>query len=81
MGSRSTPPNQAAIHNIWQYPKMSLTLPILVIGIEPRDYAPIKKCYNRALVTLQANVPGATLIPFNDRMREQPSDESTEEEE
>lgn len=28
--------------------KMSLTLPILVIGIEPTDYSGIKSCYDRA---------------------------------
>ena len=31
--------------------KMSLTLPIWVIGVEPDDYAPIKDCYDQAAKT------------------------------
>lgn len=58
--------------------KMSLTLPILVMGIEPADYQPIRECYNRAFQTLQAREPGAVLIPFEERVQEVPAEKESE---
>lgn len=56
--------------------KMSLTLPILVIGVEPMDYGPIRTCYNQAADAFLADraVKGEKLvaISFEDRIHEQP---------
>ncbi|MCP3685560.1 MAG: hypothetical protein GY861_23160 [bacterium] len=49
--------------------KMSLTLPILVIGIEPDDFKPIKKVYDRAFEVLKKNkTKPVAKIPFEDRV-------------
>lgn len=56
--------------------KMSLTLPILVIGVEPRDYSPIQDCYEtatenwRALQESHGNA-NASVVPFSARIRQQ----------
>ncbi len=54
--------------------KMSLTLPIWVIGIEPENYAPVRECYEEAAanyVNSQAAVGRAvTAIPFDTRLIE-----------
>ncbi len=62
--------------------KMSLTLPILVIGVEPVDYAPIRNCYNRAaeLFVHDRADKGERIIAisFEDRIHEEPPDEEKE---
>jgi hypothetical protein len=62
--------------------KMSLTLPILVIGVEPIDYSPIRACYKRAAEVLiakhAAEGKAVSAISFEDRIREQPPPEETE---
>lgn len=62
--------------------KMSLTLPILVIGIEPTDFAPIRACYDAAAKAFEADQRaerGVIIpIPFEARMAEEPAaDEET----
>lgn len=56
--------------------KMSLTLPILVIGVEPMDFRHIEHCYNEAAVTLREHLAkdrkSMQLIPFKDRLAEHP---------
>ena len=56
--------------------KMSLTLPILVIGIEPADLSPIRESYELAAKNFVADrkVSGGPveIIPFEQRIREQP---------
>jgi hypothetical protein len=54
--------------------KMSLTLPIWVIGIEPDDYGPVRDCYETAAASLAAS-SGAQVIPFDTRLVEVPEDE------
>jgi hypothetical protein len=60
--------------------KMSLTLPILVIGIEPVDYSLIKKCYEDAgknLVKIkQSKGEAISIIPFDARIIDEPSQEA-----
>ncbi len=64
--------------------KMSLTLPILVIGIEPDDYGLVRQCYERAGETFaldrqQAGV-SVQVVPFDTRLLETPEAEVTEDE-
>jgi len=51
--------------------KMSLTLPILVVGIEPKNYSEIEKCYNRAATKYveSKQSEGKTIIPIPFRER------------
>ncbi len=56
--------------------KMSLTLPIWVIGIEPDDYSAIQACYEAAALALDTDRrakghPGIVMIPFNQRLTEE----------
>ena len=58
--------------------KMSLTLPILVIGIEPTSFLGIKRCYEIAARTAARNEAAKgkqiVAIPFADRVAAEPSD-------
>jgi hypothetical protein len=59
--------------------KMSLTLPIWVIGVEPNDYTPIRKCYDTAAKTWSDRNGGKTVtIPFDERIVEEPGEEEAE---
>lgn len=57
--------------------KMSLTLPIWVVGIEPLDYEPIRECYERAASNfISAQVQqgqNVVRIPFDTRLIEEPA--------
>ena len=59
--------------------KMSLTLPIWVIGVEPEDYSPLRDCYERAADNFRAAKHKAgeavVTIPFDARLLEEPRDE------
>jgi len=56
--------------------KMSLTLPILVIGLEPKDYTPIKECYNKAGDCLREEKgQEISITPFESHVEEEPSEE------
>lgn len=59
--------------------KMSLTLPIWVIGVEPGSYAPLRVCYDQAATNFIAHRRrvGETVvaIPFNERLIEEPHEE------
>jgi hypothetical protein len=61
--------------------KMSLTLPVLVIGIEPDDYAPIHTAYEQAFRTLQLEKKrtGGTvaMIPYSERLQMVDEDEGS----
>jgi len=61
--------------------KMSLTLPIWVIGIEPDDWVPVRDCYEKAAGTFeQARLQAGQQIgriPFDTRLAEVPSDEES----
>jgi hypothetical protein len=56
--------------------KMSLTLPIWVIGIEPVDYGPVRDCYKQAAANFVAARKkageAAVAIPFSQRLAEEP---------
>jgi hypothetical protein len=69
--------------------KMSLTLPIMVLGVEPEDYSPLKARYNQAFEALverervKASKEGHKpkeweLIPFDSRLAEPPAEEEQE---
>jgi len=55
--------------------KMSLTLPIWVIGIEPDDFDPIRECYEAAaeafISSQKVSNPEISAIPFEQRVREE----------
>lgn len=57
--------------------KMSLTLPIWVIGIEPVDYGPVRDCYAQAATNFVAARKKAgeivVTIPFRQRLAEEPA--------
>lgn len=59
--------------------KMSLTLPILVIGIEPINYTNIREIYNEAASHFQQRMKEAgseiCVIPFENRIEEEIHDE------
>jgi len=61
--------------------KMSLTLPIWVIGVEPESYTAIRACYEQAANAFAAARDGAgqpiSTLPFNARLAEPPSQEGT----
>lgn len=61
--------------------KMSLTLPIWVIGVEPDDYGPIEECYESAGEHYAAARAAAgnpvIVIPFGQRLTEPPTEEAT----
>jgi len=58
--------------------KMSLTLPILVIGLEPNDYRPIFAAYDRAFERLKEDRNGdAFKIPATKRVKEEPPPEDS----
>lgn len=56
--------------------KMSLTLPIWVLGIEPQDYSPVEQCYAEAAENFRRDRAGRgetiVPIPYSDRIREEP---------
>lgn len=54
--------------------KMSLTLPILVVGLEPDDYAPIQQRYEEAAQFLVGSKPdeNVVIVPFATRLIEEP---------
>lgn len=56
--------------------KMSLTLPIWVVGVEPQDYTPIQVCYDRATAVFvrkeAAKGKQIVPIPFEQRIAELP---------
>jgi hypothetical protein len=53
--------------------KMSLTIPILVIGVEPDDYQPVRQCYERAASRfLESDQTRASVIPYDQRIAEEP---------
>ena len=56
--------------------KMSLTLPIWVIGVEPVDYGPVRDCYEQAATNFVAARKEAgeavVAIPFHQRLAEEP---------
>ena len=62
--------------------KMSLTLPILVLGIEPTDFAAARSCYDAAAATFAAAQKAAgkliVPVPFAERVVEEPSEEGEE---
>lgn len=51
--------------------KMSLTLPILVIGVVPDDWSKVKACYEDAgrELTVQRKGKATSIIPFEERVR------------
>ncbi len=57
--------------------KMSLTLPILVIGLEPADFSEIRDCYKRAAKTAMKHeaAKGKEIVPisFGGRIHEEPT--------
>ena len=59
--------------------KMSLTLPIWVIGVEPVDYGPVRDCYEQAAANFVAAKKKAgevaVAIPFVQRLAEEPAAE------
>lgn len=60
--------------------KMSLTLPIWVIGIEPDDFKPVRVCYEAAadaFITAQDKdgLP-VEAVPFDQRIHEEPPEDS-----
>jgi hypothetical protein len=62
--------------------KMSLTLPILVIGVEPEDYRVVRECYELAAHQFPAeDKTNARAIPYDQRIAEEPllEDEETQE--
>lgn len=62
--------------------KMSLTLPIWVIGVEPEDYGPVRACYEKAannLVTAKRRANQVVVpIPFGERVVEESAIEEDE---
>lgn len=58
--------------------RMSLTVPILVIGLEPDDFRPIRARYNEAgtalLSKMKAAGKSAEIMPFDRRIREAPAE-------
>lgn len=58
--------------------KMSLTLPISVIGIEPDDFEPVRECYEAAadafIAAQTREGRSVEAIPFDQRIHEEPSD-------
>lgn len=54
--------------------KMSLTLPILVVGVGPSDFAPVRQCYEEAAANWidlkRQEGKAATTIPFERRLGE-----------
>ena len=56
--------------------KMSLTLPIWVIGVEPVDYGPVRDCYKQAAANFVAEKKKdgepVVAIPFDQRLAEEP---------
>lgn len=62
--------------------KMSLTLPIWVIGIEPDDYTPIKECYDEAaseyVKAQEAKGLSVSTVPFEIQVEEEPEEPSDE---
>lgn len=56
--------------------KMSLTLPIWVIGLEPDDYAPVKACYEQAAAEYVQDREAAgekvAVVPFETHLEEEP---------
>lgn len=58
--------------------KMSLTLPIWVVGVEPDEYQPIRQCYDRAAeVWIDHERGKAIAIPFEESIAKESSDGST----
>jgi hypothetical protein len=61
--------------------KMSLTLPILVIGIEPENYESIEECYNQAARHWQeekrSRGEDIIIIPFSKLLEEDQSNEES----
>ena len=59
--------------------KMSLTLPIWVIGMEPDDYGSVRECYERASANFvdarRAAGEVVVPIPFDERLVEEPAEE------
>lgn len=59
--------------------KMSLTLPISVIGIEPDDFNPVRECYEAAADAFIASQKSEDLsveaIPFDQRIHEEPPED------
>lgn len=62
--------------------KMSLTLPILVIGIEPDDWTPIRQCYDAAAGKFERSVAATgqevARILLDTRLAEVPVDEESQ---
>lgn len=58
--------------------KMSLTLPIWVVGIEPDGYDSIKACYDRAATAFLKSHPDSRAIEFDSRLVEAPEDDGSE---
>lgn len=53
--------------------KMSLTLPILVLGVEPEDYGPLRALYDSAVQAYLAKAPkGVAVRPFEEVIIEEP---------
>jgi hypothetical protein len=59
--------------------KMSLTLPIWVVAVEPASYQPLRKCYEEAARNFTADrlLAGETVVPisFAERLIEEPQGE------
>lgn len=56
--------------------KMSLTLPILVLGVEPEDYDPLRALYEAAVQAYLAKAPkGVAVRPFEEVIIEEAQDE------
>jgi len=57
--------------------KMSLTLPIWVIGVEPEDYQAIRECYDKAAARWVEDQGPDRVVPisFTERIAEEPRDE------
>lgn len=56
---------------------MSLTLPILVLGVAPNDFAPIKECYELATQNWPRLNPDSghiETVPFEVRSRQRDGD-------
>lgn len=59
--------------------KMSLTLPILVIGVEPEDYGDIKARYEEKAAQWSDENKGESVRPFAKSLEAQPEPEESEE--
>lgn len=62
--------------------KMSLTLPILVLGVEPENFDPVRTRYEQAAEAFrkqeQARGKSIVIVPYEDRIKEEATEEVEE---